>query len=420
MSQRGLAAAAGLSTSYVSLIEAGRRIPRDAALRKLSRALQVSPSELLGGKPAEAAVVELELQQAEAALEAEQPRKLLLRLRVLSRRYVGALSSDLDCRLQIILGEAERRAGDPERAIADLEKLLANGGVPDNLMVRLIRTLCTAYLEVGDLARCIDLAEQEMRRLRRLDLAFSEEYVALGGLLIAAYLERGDIIRAEALAREVVSQSEIDGSSRARGMAYHSASLAANARGDRERALYLASRALAIFTELDARWQLTLMQLEYAQILLWIDPPDAGRAQAVLANAEFAVKAMGTTADVARWKLLSAQVQLTLGDAGTALAQAEEVVGQCGQSHDPLAARALMVVAECHMARDNETAALAALSSASANLAQAAPKRGSSRLWRDLGDLYLRCGATGEAAAAYRRALAMAGLPSRRGTADTD
>jgi transcriptional regulator with XRE-family HTH domain len=413
MSQHGLAAAAGLSTSYISLIEAGQRIPRDAALRSLARALRVPPSQLLGKRPADVAVIELELQQAEAALEAEQPLKLLQRLRILSRRYVGALTWDLDCRLHVLLGEAERRAGDPERAIRDLEKLRADGEVPDNLMVRLIRTLCAAYLEVGDLARCIELAEQELQRLRRLDLAFSEEYVSLGGLLTAAYLERGEVVRAEVLAEEVISQSERGGSSRARGAAYHSASLAAEARGDRESARHLAASALAIFAELGDRRQLAVMQLEYAQILLSVDPPDPVRARELLVSAEGTIKAIGIAADVARLKLAGAQAQLALGDADAALAQAE-VSWQHNRSRGLLAAQALMVIAQCHLARDDKTAALAALSSAAADLARAAPNRGNGRLWRDLGDLYTRFGMTEEAAAAYRSALVLAGLPPRR------
>jgi transcriptional regulator with XRE-family HTH domain len=414
MSQRALAAAAGLSTSYVSLIEAGRRVPGDEALRKLARVLQVAPAELLGEKPAVVAVIELELQQAEAALQIEQPRRLLQRLRALRRRYAGALSWDLYCRLQVILGEAERRAGNLERAIAEQEELLAAGGIPDNLMVRVVRVLCAAYLEVGDVERCVELAEQELQRLRRLELAFIEEYIALGGLLTAAYLERGDVVRAEVLAREIVRQSEVDGSTRGRGMAYHSASLAAEARGDRDRASRLAARALAIFTELDARWQLTVMQLEYAQVLLSVDPPDPVQAMALLSEAERSVRSLGTVADVGRWKLLCAQAQLVLGDVDTALANAEEVAGLHDRSSERLVAQALMVTAECGLVRRDMPGALEALNDASTHLSMAEPKRSSSRLWRDLGDLYTRCGATEDAAESYRRALAMAGLPPRR------
>lgn len=51
LSQRELAAHAGLSVTTVNRIEIGRRKPMPRTVRKLARALGVSPAELLAKQP---------------------------------------------------------------------------------------------------------------------------------------------------------------------------------------------------------------------------------------------------------------------------------------------------------------------------------------------------------------------------------
>jgi len=51
LSQRELAARAGLSVTTVNRIEIGQRKPMPKTVRKLARALGVSPQELLAAQP---------------------------------------------------------------------------------------------------------------------------------------------------------------------------------------------------------------------------------------------------------------------------------------------------------------------------------------------------------------------------------
>lgn len=67
LSQKGLAARSGLNTSYVSLIETGKRVPGPRAIGKLSKALGVpgyllallgaDAKDLVGLSPEQAALV---------------------------------------------------------------------------------------------------------------------------------------------------------------------------------------------------------------------------------------------------------------------------------------------------------------------------------------------------------------------------
>ena len=51
LSQSELATAAGVSGSYISLIEMDRRVPREGTLERLSRALHLSMADVLGTPP---------------------------------------------------------------------------------------------------------------------------------------------------------------------------------------------------------------------------------------------------------------------------------------------------------------------------------------------------------------------------------
>lgn len=51
LSQRELAAEAGLNTATINRIETGRHKARPSTIRKLARALKVEPAELLSEQP---------------------------------------------------------------------------------------------------------------------------------------------------------------------------------------------------------------------------------------------------------------------------------------------------------------------------------------------------------------------------------
>jgi tetratricopeptide (TPR) repeat protein/DNA-binding transcriptional regulator YiaG len=410
MSQASLATTSGLSASYVSLIEAGRRVPKGKAVEQISRALRISPQELLGGKPADPLIVELELRHVREELESGNVRRALQHLDLMASRYAGTLSRDLELRMRVMHGVARYRLGDTRGGIAELDELLAES-VPGDETTSLLQTLATCYLEIGDLARAIDLAQQGLNRLQAAEPVASEDFVALSVTLASAYRERGDLMSAEAAGRRALEFAEGRGSPRARGMAYRNASINADARGDRERAMALAARALGAFAEDDSRLQLARMRCTYARIMLRSGGAQAAEAERLLTDAEPVLKAAGSPAELAQCRLELARACLTIGHLDHAIEAAKRAVEDTTEASQLEGLRALMLVALAHHQSGAVKRAGQELRSAHQSLMLVPPSRSVAQAWRELGDVYARTGSASAAIAAYEQALSMAGIP---------
>jgi transcriptional regulator with XRE-family HTH domain len=164
LSQSELATAAGVSGSYISLIEMDRRVPREGTLERLSRALHLSMADVLGTPQADPTVLERKLAVAQSDIDAGKPQAALRKLNSLLRRYAGAVGRDIEYRIKLARGTARFQAGDADQALAELEDLLA-ADTPAYLLGPVLRTLAGCYLSAGDLGRAIDLAERGLRHL---------------------------------------------------------------------------------------------------------------------------------------------------------------------------------------------------------------------------------------------------------------
>lgn len=413
LSQAELAEAAGMSGSYVSLIEAGQRMPRREAIDRLSRALHVTRAELLGSVPANPVVIEMELAQAQSDTEAGRLPGALRKLDSLLRRYSDSISWDMESRIRLARGAAHCQAGDMDRGLAELEDLLADS-VPTDMLGSLLRTMSACYLEVGDLARAIDLAERGLSQLKGTEPAHYADYVALGATLASAYRERGDLVSAEAMSRRVLQVAEQDGTPRARGEAYRAASLSAEASGDMRRALSRAAQAIGAFNESEAHLQLARMKVVYSRILLSADPGRSAEAVRLLAEANPVLRTSGTAADSAQCQLQLARAHLAAGREDQAIALASDVAVT---ARDVESAYGHMIVARARLTEGLAGHAGQALEAARGRLSAADPSSAAARAWRELGDLYAQAGFAPDAIEAYSRVLAMVGIPPLAGTA---
>jgi tetratricopeptide (TPR) repeat protein len=413
MSQAELAAAAGLSASYISLIEAGQRVPREEAIERLSRSLRTTQAELLGNEPASPVFIEMELSHALADVESGRARKALRSLDWLQRRYAGSIEWDLECEVRLAKAVARYRVGDIQRGLAELEELLTED-VPSWVLTSLLRTLSVCYLEVGDLARAIDLAQRGLEQLKSTTPLPSADFAALGVTLASAYRERGDLVSADAISRRVLEITEKEGSPQTRAATYRAASRDAGSRGDMNRALALAARALGAFGEGETRLQLARVQLEYARILLSIDPRRAAEAMGLLAEAAPVLRAAGTSAEGAQCQLQMARGHLATGRPDRATEVAEMVISTSREV--PLAsAHAQLIIAQVHLLAGRADQAHHALGDARKMLLVTQASWSAAQAWRELGDLYAQADSAREASEAYRRALLLAGLPPMPG-----
>ena len=206
--------------------------------------------------------------------------------------------------------------GDLPGAIERIEWLLeehrAARAEQPGLLV-LLNTQCRLYREVGDISHSIALGERALDEVRLLGLIGSEEEIRLASTLVASYWERGDWVKAELMAREVVTRAEAHGSPRSRGSAYWNASLSASSVGGVTLAIELAERAIAMLSETEDERSLARLRTDFAWILLCQHSPDLPRVGDLLGKAYAKLSEIGVDTDLAYCETELARYHLAAG-----------------------------------------------------------------------------------------------------------
>ncbi|MCU7729570.1 helix-turn-helix domain-containing protein [Actinoplanes sp. KI2] len=410
LSQSGLARGL-VSPSYVSLIEAGKRLPEQEILEAFAERLGTTPEFLATGVDAGTAREEqLSLQYAELALANGQTAEARAQFETLA-------GSSLFSRHAATWGAARAREfdGDLPGAIEQVEWLLdehrAGRADAPGLLI-LLNTQCRLYREVGDLSHSISLGEQALAEVRRLGLTGSEDEIRLASTLVGSYWERGDWFRANLLAKEVVARAEAHGSPRSRGSAYWNASLAASSAGDVGLAVELAQRAVAMFSETVDERSLARLRTDLSWILLGRRPPDLDTAGDLLNRAYAALREIGVTTDLAYCETELARYHLAKGDPRTAVEHADRSLARIAGSDTVEAVRVRMVRAYSLAAMDDPGESLRCCEQAMRMLRARRPSRQHMAVWREAAELLVRLGRTDEALDAYRALSDCGGAPA--------
>lgn len=361
----------GLSPSYISLLEAGKRLPTDSVVERLAAALNCSVQFLLHGvDPEEAQELEVRLRYAELALQSGEAAEAASRFRMLLERDSETPERVLvDARWG--LARALEATGDIEPAIAAYEALRDDAEArPRELpWLQCVIALCRCYRETGDLAHSIALAELARARVSDLGLGGTDLEVQLGSTLVGSYHERGDMVRARILADQVIEAAERLDSPLARGAAYWNASLVADEMGRPAEGLRLAERALALYAHGEDARNLSRLRTAYAGLLLRQEPPRLAEARPLLEVAARQLADAGSGVDLAYVETELARVELLLNSPDTAVTVAERALHRLGPEPRLEAARAMLVLGHAQFARGDEDAALLAYSRATRDLA---------------------------------------------------
>jgi len=183
----------GLSPSYISLLESGRRRPSPAVASVLAAKLGCSTSQLLDGEPSEhERRVQLELAYAELALRHEGAEDAVGRLTALLDE--GHLTAADETQVILLLAEALERTGQLRAAIARLAPAYERARTSGDLyaLPRLAVQLCYSHWSAGDLTRAVALGEQALAACRDQGLAGTDEYFSLASTVMYAYADAGD------------------------------------------------------------------------------------------------------------------------------------------------------------------------------------------------------------------------------------
>ena len=409
LSQTALAGG-DFSPSYISLIEAGRRVPTLSALGVLAERLGTTADYLrYGDKAPSEERARLEISFARLALAngaAEEARDRLLALdlsTIATRHHVEALHA---------LAMAYDALGDLTRSVAVLEPLLSDArkGRRSLDTARLATNLVAAYHDAGDLSHSIELGEAVLEEIEADGIAGTDEHLRLAATLLWSYYERGDLLYATHRAAELMSIADSKGSLRGRGSIYWNASLVAEGRGALGEARRLSERALAYLSEGSPGSDVPRLRLHYAWLLLRCDPPQPTEALEHLSRAAAELEVVGSEIDRARCSFEQGRAHLMLSDPYRAEELARQGLSRLDESATLDRCNGQILLGDAAAVRGDLEAAKASYRWAADMLGMMTAGRTSASVWRSLGDRLLEHGDLEGAVKAYDSALREAGI----------
>lgn len=192
LSQRDVAAPL-LTSSYVSLIEAGKRIPSDETLDHIAERLGVDPVELRTGRsPGAEAELELRLQEARQALHAgdrEGARALARSVRTAARKGEWRR---VEAKALCVLAVAEEHEGRPEDALELYRAAEALwGGDAEHLRYEAVVGVARCTLALGDSRLAIHILNEYLDVLTRSGHPDPVAQMRAHAGLVACYLQVG-------------------------------------------------------------------------------------------------------------------------------------------------------------------------------------------------------------------------------------
>ncbi|NUP03360.1 MAG: helix-turn-helix transcriptional regulator [Nonomuraea sp.] len=412
--QRGLSQAQlahpELSDSYVSLIESGKRTPTPAVLELLAQKLDCSLSYLINGVTAEQMEdIELALGYARLALENGEVSEARTRFTELlaNNNLTGLTALRQDTEFGLAL--ATQAGGDLDGAIAILLRLREEQDLSADRRVEIAINLCRAYRESERLTEAVEVGEQILGGTTRP--AWNDLLVELGASLLAAYMERGDFLRARQFAAELLNAADALGTPRSVVAANWMACNTAAATGHLEESVSFAEKAMAVQLEHGQPRSVAIMRVALIQRRFKAWPSEAAAARDALRHAIVEYE-QTSTSTIDRARVL---VELSLAEAMTG--ELDEAVehARTGKSMLPTLGSALGAEADLLLGRvygavgrmDEARQHVAAVHSW---LTPLPDSRRSAATWYATAETMDQLGDSEGAVEAYQRALACAGL----------
>lgn len=402
----------GLSASYISLMEAGKRSPSDEVVRQLAARLGCSPSQLVEGKPSERDErIALELAFARLAVEHGESQEARRRLERLLEEDGIPLSTRDEITQQ--LGLACDRSGDLAAAIKVFLPLFDRACVQQtHLLVHALGiNLSGCYQDAGDLQQAIHVGERGLAAARDQGLGATDEYFRLAATVMAAYMDRGDYLHARVWAEQLVSQAQVEGRRSGQAAVYWNLGSLAEHEGRLSDALKLYEQALGHLSELDNTRDYGRLRLALAICLLRDDPPQVPRAVDLLERCADDLSDLGSRADLAEWNWAMAVAQLHRGDLPVAEVRARQAL-DLARDLPALRADAWQVLSDVLVAQGRDIEAGDARRGAFASLGEADASRPLALSCRELAERFAEDDLPA-AVEAFRLALDAAGVRDR-------
>jgi transcriptional regulator with XRE-family HTH domain len=401
----------GVSTSYLSLLEAGRRQPTAKVVATLAERLGVDPKFLLTGEDSTLREErELEVRFAELALLSGDPAEAR---RAFERLVTSTPGEDpLRWRVDHGLARAQERCGDLEAAVEGLETLRARAA-PDPARwpwLQVVIDLSRCYRETGDLTRAVEVAERAVDRARALGLHDERELPRLIVTLAGASRERGDHAHAAQLLHRLLDALDQGATRRDRGSALWNAAVVAAERGLFADGILLAERAMAQFAEEDDVRSSGMLRTTLAWILLEAPHGDHDKAADLLTEAHRQLTEAGMQIEVAYTETELARLAISQGRPSEGVDWARSSLARLGDQDRLESARARVALAHGLLASEEQAAAIEELTRAADSLESIEAGRQAAAVWRDLAELFALIPDTARAQQSYAKALDLLGV----------
>ncbi|MFF0767479.1 helix-turn-helix domain-containing protein [Nonomuraea wenchangensis] len=411
--QRGLSQAQlahpELSDSYVSLIESGKRTPTPAVLELLAQKLDCSLSYLINGVTAEQMEdIELALGYARLALENGEVNEARNRFaELLANNNLTGLTT-LRQEAEFGLALATEACGDLAEATSILLRL-QESELPADRRVEVAMVLCRVYRESEQLTKAVEVGERMLLGSTRQPWA--DGLVELGATLLAAYIERGDLLRARQFAAELLNAADALGTPRAIVAANWNASSAAYLTGHLEEALSLAERALAVQLEHGSPRNVARMRAAFLRKRLTARPAEAAAVrEALRATLDEFEQTSTSTFDRCHLNLDLAMAEYLCGDYAAAAEHAKVGRDLLPEFGHALGAEAGLLLGRVHGAVGHSAEAAEHVASVRDWLTPLPDSRRSASTWYATAFTMEELGDEEGAVDAYQRALACVGL----------
>jgi ATP/maltotriose-dependent transcriptional regulator MalT len=403
----------GISPSYVSLLESGKRAPTASVVAALAAKLATTERFLRHGEnPEDRERLELSIAYAEIALRNGEARDALAHA-ARAIEAAGTASPELLIQARRIHAQALESAGELGLAIREFEDLVAAAREAGHLLeaLQLTVSLARCYKERGDIAYALTLAEAGLAEATRAELVGTDAHAELASVVIWLYTMRGDLTRADVLADRILAQVNSAGSRKARASVYWNASLSAEARGELDKAFVLADRARALLAENDDERAIARFRVAYAWLLLRCAPPRPEQAHELLLTAFESLTNCGSEVDLAYCETELARSRLLLDDPHQAIDLARGALRRLESEPAHQSAHARLVMARAQLALGEQDTAIAEYRAAATELTDlTGAERQAAAAWRELADAFTGLDLFEDAAMAYQQALTEAGI----------
>jgi len=401
-----------LSDSYISLIEGGSRTPTPTALEIIARKLKCSVDYLVRGIESE----EIErirsiLDSARQALEAGNKSEA-------RHLYNKALSEPNITRLPELRNSAEyglaltvEASGDLENAIRILLELRDKhlDSLSDELRIGSALALSRCYRDLGQFDLAIQVAEKEIAA--KVGKGWTDHLIELASTLLSSYYGRGDLLRAEQYAAQLLATAETLGTPRAIIAANWNAAQLARMTGKGEEALARMERAWAERSNYgDVRNRARLL-VAYAGLRIDVRPGEAAECRELLLQAERELReSPAGSLDLVDCFHLLAIAEIELGHADEALRYALKALEENGGTSTELTASIQVRIGQAHLMLNQREEATAAVRSAADVLVNEPRTKSTAETWLEAAALLQELGDYEGSRTAFQHAMECSGV----------